>query len=514
MIRVLIVDDERLERVLIRKSYNWQEHGLTIIGEAGDAQSAFQLCREGHPDVVFADINMPSQNGLDMCMEMRKSCPELKIVFITGHREFEYVKSAMHIGAKDFLLKPVQAQELAHIAEQLKREITQERQMKKRLNTSLPLLRNHQFRQLVTGQASSEETFEILLEPLYRDILSGAYICVIIRVLTEANDFPDEDAIGEALPDKDTAILFQDSPGTFVMLIRASAATDETLCKFHDQLVKVWDKPVNVAFSKAAAGVENASVCYEQASKALLGSVLLGTNAVISYGAYAQMESHGESDELVDFSKFEFAVKNGLRDQTVAFIDQYLLYYNQNGISELEQLHMIGIILLHHTLMAVMEYKQLLIVIQEKNIHGKVAHANSLSEFCAVFYPFILYVVDTVKELSLKSTHTIVDQCVQYIEENFRVPGISLKSVAAALYVNESYLSRIFRQTRNETLTEYIMQRRIKESLQLLKTTDMKIYEISEKIGMPDAHYFGQCFKRYMGMTVNQYLSKNVFSKV
>ena len=76
-------------------------------------------------------------------------------------------------------------------------------------------------------------------------------------------------------------------------------------------------------------------------------------------------------------------------------------------------------------------------------------------------------------------------------------------------FVNASYLSRIFKQSVGESITKYIMRKRVEKSMELFDTTDLKVYEVAAAVGMPDAHYFGTSFKKYTGKTVNEYKSKN-----
>ena len=81
--------------------------------------------------------------------------------------------------------------------------------------------------------------------------------------------------------------------------------------------------------------------------------------------------------------------------------------------------------------------------------------------------------------------------------------------IAPALYVNGSYLSRVFKEAAGETVTGYILRRRIEKSCELLRTTNLRVYEIAAAVGIPDAHYFGQCFKRFTGMLQSRWIFLN-----
>ena len=82
---------------------------------------------------------------------------------------------------------------------------------------------------------------------------------------------------------------------------------------------------------------------------------------------------------------------------------------------------------------------------------------------------------------------------------------LSLKKVASDLYINDSYLSREFKKTYGVSFIEYISRKRIEASKKILKETDLKVYEVAEKIGFKDSHYFCICFKKQTGQTVKEY---------
>ncbi len=104
----------------------------------------------------------------------------------------------------------------------------------------------------------------------------------------------------------------------------------------------------------------------------------------------------------------------------------------------------------------------------------------------------------------------LIDQVVTYLEEHLYEQNLTLKRIAKDVYVNESYLSRIFKKEMGESLIEYITRKRIEESKRLLDTTDLKVYEIAERVGISDPHYFSICFKKQVGVMVKEYKKQRV----
>ena len=107
-----------------------------------------------------------------------------------------------------------------------------------------------------------------------------------------------------------------------------------------------------------------------------------------------------------------------------------------------------------------------------------------------------------------KKGNALVANVKVFIEQNLGNPELSLRLIAQELYMNGSYLSRVFKQETGESLTEYITRKRIEKSMQLMDETSMKAYEIAEQVGIKDAHYFSICFKKYVGVTVKEYKNR------
>ena len=108
-IKVLIVDDEKLERVLIRNGYDWEKNGFEIEGEASGGQEALDFLEKNEVDIVLTDINMAGMDGLEFVRNAEALYPDYSTVYIiiTGYRDFEYARQAVKLGVKDFLLKPI-----------------------------------------------------------------------------------------------------------------------------------------------------------------------------------------------------------------------------------------------------------------------------------------------------------------------------------------------------------------------------------------------------------------------
>lgn len=111
-IRIVLADDHALLREGIRALLS-RESDLDVVGEASDGREAIARCRALKPDVVLMDIAMPGLGGLEAALEIRKECPDTKILVLTQYEDREYVARFLKIGAAGYVLKKTAGAELA-----------------------------------------------------------------------------------------------------------------------------------------------------------------------------------------------------------------------------------------------------------------------------------------------------------------------------------------------------------------------------------------------------------------
>ena len=162
--RVMLVDDEEDVRQAIARKINWEEIGFQVVASAENGQEALELAERLHPDVVMTDIKMPFMDGLTLGRALKKRLKNIKVIIFSGFDEFEYAKEAIKLEAEEYLLKPLNAEELEavfkRIRENLDREIDQKRN-ESRLNAyyqeSLPIMREQFLIGLLEGRIPDEE---------------------------------------------------------------------------------------------------------------------------------------------------------------------------------------------------------------------------------------------------------------------------------------------------------------------------------------------------------------------
>jgi two-component system response regulator YesN len=112
MSKIIIVDDEKWTRETIKQFGKWEQFNIEIIGEAGDGQEALRLIEQFLPDIVITDMKMPGVDGIELLQIVTERFPQIKLIVVSGYDDFKYMRQAIRSKVNEYLLKPVNSNEL------------------------------------------------------------------------------------------------------------------------------------------------------------------------------------------------------------------------------------------------------------------------------------------------------------------------------------------------------------------------------------------------------------------
>lgn len=128
--KLLVVDDEDFTRRCISEQIDWNIYDIEVVGTAVDGVDAWEKICSLKPDFVIVDIKMPKMNGLELLEKIREGKLDIDTIILSGFDEFEFAQRALNLGAKNYLLKPVDLSELLNIVITLQEKKYQEREKK------------------------------------------------------------------------------------------------------------------------------------------------------------------------------------------------------------------------------------------------------------------------------------------------------------------------------------------------------------------------------------------------
>lgn len=526
---VLIVDDEKLERVLIRKGYKWEDNGFEVIGEASSGEEALAFIKRRRPDIVVTDINMPHMDGLELSENIKACEWQPRIIMVTGYREFDYARRAVKLGVKDFLLKPVNIEELGETVTWIKEEINQEVSekeayivLKEKALSERDIILGSFLQRLVEGRTDEEEARH-KLELYAIEKLAGRCICLNIQPNWKKQWLEEErNDKGSQIIELLSKVAYQEMfyfthyMGNIIVYLYESLLdqVSSIVSLIKHQINTELQLEVDIGISEIQEGYMGISKAYKQTQKAISARVILGKNSCIFYNQYKKVKAIGEKKIEMDWKDFSFSVQNGIYQKVDGYIKSYVAQIKDNFIEDIDYIKLMTMQMLSTALSSFNKQQgSLNQLMKEEVLCEEVSEIETLEEMNQYLSQRILQFMDYHYQRSRKKVNPVIQQAMAYIDAHLCDEALSLKVVAACIFVNESYLSRIFKQEIGESLIGYITRKRIEQSIELLNRTDLKVYEIADQVGIKDPHYFGICFKKQVGVTIKEYKQSQALIK-
>lgn len=186
-IRVMIVDDEVTIREGFKRLFDWEKHGCELVAEAGDGMDAINQARNCHPDIMLVDINLPILTGLEVVKILKEQYPDMAFIIVSGYDEFGFCQEALRLRVAEYLLKPVNFDEIGRVIERLKVQMVE---YQKEESISKAVRSDEKIILQIIGYLKENLSEEITLQKL-SDIfhLNSNYISKMFKEETRINYF-------------------------------------------------------------------------------------------------------------------------------------------------------------------------------------------------------------------------------------------------------------------------------------------------------------------------------------
>lgn len=171
MLNILFVDDDAIARRSMIHKIDWAAYGWKLIYTAKDAVDALDFMKQTQPDIILSDIKMPIMDGIQMALIARNYYPDIKYIFLSGYKEFEYAKQALRLNAVDYLNKPVEAGQLISVLKEAETLCRQDQERNRILREQYPSMQRQFLSQLM--QKHFRETDDSAFEALGLKLSNG-----------------------------------------------------------------------------------------------------------------------------------------------------------------------------------------------------------------------------------------------------------------------------------------------------------------------------------------------------
>ncbi len=524
--KVILVDDEEEVREAIRKRINWEEIGFTVAGTAENGEEALELAETCEPDVVMTDIQMPFMDGLTLLRKLKERFPDLRSVIFSGYDDFEYAKEAIRLESEEYILKPVDAEELrkvfARIKDRLDEQIKQRRnveQLSKYYEDSRPMMKE----QLIIGLLEGRE-LQFDLERYQKDFdlkIESAFYCAgAFRITAPQNEKERLDKNLMAVSLKQIVLeRFKD-----VLPVEALVYLD-TVCVLarlsgtgqYGIFVEEMDRICRIAHRSLEANVcagigrvygnaESIHTSFLEAKDAFHHRIFVGENQAICINDVdptTHIEDYISEKQIRHIIRqIKVGTKESLESEIRVFIEK--LKRSDYGPAQLQIFYAEFVV----ELLRLMRGHNINIAdsgLSNINTNEEMEGFASLDEFGDRLTELTVKLWEQISNTRFDATRKLAEEAKQYIADHYNESRLSVDDICSHLGVGTSYFSSVFKKETGVSFVTYLTDVRMNEAQRLLDTTDEKSYIIAGLVGYEEPNYFSYVFKKHFGISPSKY---------
>lgn len=510
--KVLIVDDEKMIRMGIKNAMPWEEMNIGEVYVAASAKEAITVIEEYKPHIMVTDISMTEMTGLELVEHLRECGTELRIIVLTGFDRFDYARQALRLHVHDFLLKPIDEEELKKsILTQLEQLEAKRRNASERLNVNRAkgvkqqTQLEHFMQQLMVKEKLPKEQLEQYLTEFHFDADWKMRIGIIIPCVQFETNSNEErfyirtikDLCIGMIDETCAGITFSDENNRVVIAFRCKDGGEEV--DTAEQLLEILKDELGtkprIIWGSEQKGFGNLHISYKDAEFAL-------NNERSSIEQIFSMDYKRRREDIFQevFQEFRRALISSIGDkeQILHIFERFKMAVESYNLSAKYARSCC------FELASAVYFAHFSATGNSANENISVL-MNALSgvervQACEVTEMFLehLFAKEDGEE------HELVRKVKRRIHKSL-AEDLTVARLAEELYVTPNYLSRLFKRVTGEGCNEYIVRKRIEQAKSLLATTTLKAGEIAGMVGYHDMNYFSMAFKKHVGISPTKY---------
>lgn len=526
MRKVMIVDDNHLSAEGVEKNIDWEALDAKVVHICYSGETAIQAIQKENVDLIITDIEMPDMDGLTMGKAALAMNPMVKIILISAYDKFEYAKRALHIGALDYIEKPLDYQYLARKVQNAFTVLDREEKNISLLKKSRPVLVEKFFREL-THMPPKEAKLQLQSHMEYLQLkLSYSFYNVIAIEPENAREYKEQYGVEkyqiELLNIRDIILehtgifsyvyLLENFDGFLCILAQNGSHANHFLQVCHKVMNAIAEasRPIglslNIGIGTIVTDFWNLCRSCESAKHALEYRFFFPHKNV-----FDGREALGRDLSVAEFpNQKEEELIRLLCKKEEAAIDLWLEDFSR-GLTRNFQTKNFAFIQVYSLLGRILKFFYELSLdtsdLEKKIIYvyNHIEQFHTTEELCA-WLKNLCRLACSKLDTSMNDYHRkLCESVISYIGENYMNNSLCLNDIAREANVSPAYLSALFKKTQEISISDLITTRRIDAACRYLTATDMSLKEISMKCGYANQYYFSTSFKKRMGMTPTAY---------
>ncbi|MEK3720130.1 response regulator [Paenibacillus sp. FSL H8-0034] len=507
--KILIADDEELEREALSRILTKGLNDIEIVGLAHNGRMAVELAEQHRPDVILLDIKMPGVDGLQAAQIIRSTDRDVKIIMVTAFDSFDYAQQALRLQVSDYMLKPSKSSVILETVGQVLKELEGERENRQRqlrvverLDKLLPVLEADYVTQLLYDSVHESHLQEMMSLLEWKE--QGPAFVMVCTIQTEGDD-ASLPAVYKSLTEyfRTTSdgwvgkLSFNQLPIIVLADVQQSYRAQSTslIRKLLNYVSCFRGVRVFIGIGSCSESTHDIRQSYHEA---LLASTDLSipthcrhySDLLQEDNRSALRSSETEKEVLEQARRGQWHEVNRLLQQWI------------NGF-EAESCRLVE---------AQQRVQDLLLILSRFTLELGAKTEKPYYAFQMVSYAQLrselLRIVDgivrSVKEMQSQVEPDLMLKVKAYIIQHAQ-REISLDLIAEHVQVSPFYISRLFKETFGTNYVDFLTERRIDKAKGLMSDEGKSLKEIAYEVGYHDPNYFSRVFKRTVGQSPTDY---------
>jgi two-component system response regulator YesN len=540
MYRIIVADDEEYVRDLLVKRINLSQTPYEVVGIASDGEEAFALVKELKPDVLITDICMPKVTGLDLIKMVNDLDLSIKTIVISGYDEFSYVKTALTLNVKDYLLKPFSQDELFTVLNKIMSEFESQanliqnmESMQDQIEKNLVHEQERYLLQVLQNLISDDRLLEESLK-VKLDIAADFYCVGVLRLPILQNkqkiDLQNYEKIEKVLEivkdeyfnsDIKSYVINENNRhliiilcGNYMNQMLFHKSIQDGIEKINESMERYYNMKLWCALGNAYSEWKQISESYKEAMMVWKGFL----NQKDSTLLYKDQQKREQTSDITTVQRPKELEKSLLlyiqmnrKEEALEVLNEMLEYYAffPADMMEFVSISLVDLVFtISSSLMKasgdirVWEDEGIIEYLKRHFLHG------SLMEAKVVLEEYIVKCCKHFAVINKNQSDKIVYNVKMLIEKNIDNEEFNLESASTQLFFSHNYIRQIFKQKTGEGFIEYLTRRRMETAEVLLKDPSLKIQEIANSTGYSNPRYFASSFRKYYNCTPTEYREK------
>lgn len=535
MYKLLLVDDEVLVREAIAENIYWNELGYELLSVCENGKEAIEYIKKNKVDVVITDICMPFIDGIDLSKYIYENHLPINVIIFSGYNEFEYAKKAIKYGVSEYLSKPVTAYELSEILGNLKKNLDKKREVEAefdKLNKSYfknrILIQSKIIEKLIMGNEIEEESRKEIEEyGLQMDYLEYRVAIIEIDIYSDLYN-ANEDKIKKG--EMKSFVIYNisdeiikkynagevckgdNNKGLILLWTNHSREFEDKINlifkEIQEEVFKVLKLTITISVGEIVYSLSDLHKSYKDAEQLLLYRYLWDENQIFDREKLKnKLNGSVNLDNVID--KVILGIKLNEKKQIeekIIEIQELLknAYIRKNKIC----LYLFEIVSQACDLLRTYNLTDDFIYRKKEEVITRITESRSLREAMLILKEFCYMSCDEMYKQRDSDGNKQAMLALDYIEKHYGDFDLNLNVICSYVCVSISHFSTIFKNYTGDTFMEVLMRTRMQKAKELLENTSLKNYEISEKVGFRDPHYFSIAFKKATGKSPKEYVKE------